>query len=117
MEGPAFKRHRSDAASPLPPQCCQVASFWYVRSNHDPVSLRLVMQGDDRLVSFTRRRLHGSWEYSENPNTFTVNFNSDPDKRPKAHTFVQIANTEIYRHVGHGAEWIVFLIYIPDESW
>ena len=114
VEGPAFKRQRGDA----PSQCRQVASFWYVRNDRVPVSLELVTQETgDRLVSFDRRRLHGSWEYTQNPNTFTVNFNADPDKRPKAHRFTQIVNTEVYRHVGTSAEWTVFLIYLPHESW
>ena len=117
MEDLEFKSPRSVAACRLPPQCRQVASFWYVRSNHDPVSLRLVMQGKDRLVSFTRRRLHGSWDYSENPNIFTVNFNDNPDKLPRAHTFTQIVNTDVYRHVGNRAEETVFLIYLPYASY
>ena len=49
----------------------------------------------EQLVSFDRRRLHGSWDYSENPNTFTVNFNANPDKLPRAHTFTQIVNTDV----------------------
>ena len=63
------------------------------------------------------RGLHGSWEYTQNPNTFTVNFNVNPDKLPRAHTFTQIVNTDVYRHVGNKAECTVFLIYLPYASY
>ena len=118
VEGPAFKRQRGDAPSQKPPQRSHVDSFWYVRNDQAPVSLELFTQETgDQLVSFDRRRLHGSWDYSENPNTFTVNFNANPDKLPRAHTFTQIVNTDVYRHVGNRAEETVFLIYLPYASY
>ena len=116
---------------PLPPkrprvvaQCVvidmHIASFWYVRANQPPVSLRLHTQetGEQR-VAYDGRRLHGNWEYTENQGvkTFTVEFNANPDHRPRVHTFTQIGNTEVYRHVGNTAEWTVMLIYLPSESW
>ena len=112
------KRRRGDAPSQKPPQRSHVDSFWYVRNDQAPVSLELFTQETgDQLVSFDRRRLHGSWDYSENPNTFTVNFNANPDKLPRAHTFTQIVNTDVYRHVGNKAECTVFLIYLPYASY
>ena len=82
------------------------------------MSLELVTaETGERLVSYADRGLHGSWEHTQNPNTFTVNFDADPDKRPRAHTFTQIVNTEVYRYVGTSAEWTVFLVYLPHESW
>ena len=97
-----------------------VASFWYVSDNQQPVSLRLHTQetGEQR-VAYDGRRLHGNWECTENHGvkTFTVEFNANPDNRPRLHTFSQIGNTEVYRHVGNEAEWTVTLIYLPDESW
>ena len=96
------------------------ASFWYVRANQPPVSLRLHTQETrEQRVSYDGRRLHGNWEYTENQgvNTFTVEFNANPDKPVRVHTFTQIGNTDVYRHVGNTAEWTVMLIYLPNESW
>ena len=82
------------------------------------MSLELVTaETGERLVSYADRGLHGSWEHTQNPNTFTVNFNADPDKRPKAHTFTQIDNTNTHRHIGNSAEWTVSIIYLPSASW
>ena len=73
----------------------------------------------EQRVADDGRRLHGNWEYTENQGvkTFIVEFNANPDHRPRVHTFTQIGNTEVYRHVGNTAEWTVMLIDLPSESW
>ena len=79
--------------------------------------LELVTHGTrGRLVSYNGGRLHGSWEQTQNPNTFTVNFNSEPDRDVWSHTFTQIVNTEVYRHVGTSGKWTVCIIYLPHGS-
>jgi len=96
------------------------ASFFYVRANHKPVPLRLhTKETGQKLVAYDGRREHGKWECTENHGvkTFTVEFNANPDNRPRRHTFSQIANTEVYRSEANDAEWSVTLIYLPDESW
>ena len=111
VDPPAIKRQEGGDA----PSQCQVARFLYVRHDRDPVFLELVMHEEtgERLVSYDDRGLHGSWEYTENPNTFTVNFNSNLEKEPKLHRFTQIVNTDVYRHVGTSGEWTVYIIYLP----
>jgi len=114
---PVFKRQRGGDA---PSQFRQGARFWYVRHDRDPVLLELVTQErqgtEDRLVSYGGGRLQGSWEYAQNPNTFTVNFNCNPDRDPRPHTFTEIDNTEVYRHVGTRGKWTVCIIYSPHGS-
>ena len=97
-----------------------VASFWYVRANQKPVSLRLhTKETGQKLVAYDGRREHGKWECTENHGvkTFTVEFNANPDNRPRRHTFSQIADTEVFRYEANDAEWTVTLIFLPDQSW
>ena len=117
MEPSSPKRPRCVAQ---PPRTGHALNFWYVRADQPPVSLELhTLETGERMVSYDGRRLHGHWVYTENPgvNTFTVEFNANPDKPPRVHAFTQIGNTEVYRYIGNAAQWNVTLIYLPSESW
>ena len=112
------KRARGDAVRMITDD--HVASFWYVRANQQPVSLRLhTQETGEKRVAYDGRRLHGNWECTEQDGvkTIVVGFNANPDHRPRRHTFHQIGTTEVYRHVGNDPEWTVTLIYLPDLSW
>ena len=89
-------------------------AFWYVRGNLKPVSLRLWGGDASKQVQFDGKRLHGSWSYAWDAQrrmaSYTVYFNSNPDKEPKYHKFEQIQATDTFRHWAPNPEWTAFII-------
>ena len=112
------KRPRLDEEHP---RTIQRASFWYVRNDQEPKSIRLdTLESGQRLVSYDEKSFHGNWEFtvdSSGRGTYSISFNANPAKRVRAHTFTQIGDTEVYLHVGNTAEWAVMTIYLPSSSW
>jgi len=95
-------------------------SFWYIRGNTETVSLRLLKRGDEHVVSHAGRRFHGNWEYNwdvvSQQGVFVVHFNAGPNKPVKYHRFVQVDQTNVYRHIAPTAEWSVVVIKVEDGA-
>ena len=47
---------------------------------------------------------------------FVVHFNADPNKQVKYHRFVQVDQTNVYRHIAPTAEWSVVVINVEDGA-
>ena len=81
----------------------------------DLVVMELFDRGGQQMVSYDNGHLHGSWVFefdqARRQGKFSIYFNARPDSRPvKPHVFVQIQETDVYRHVETTANWTVFLI-------
>ena len=114
------KRSRVDDEPTFRAPTARRKSFWYIRGNQPPTALCLdTLVTGQRLVSYDNKAMHGNWELTESPdgNTYSINFNANPDKPPRAHTFNQIDNTNTYRHIGNRAEWTVLIMFVPSSSW
>ena len=120
------KRPRRDGARPansLPLSHAFV--FHYVTAHTEPVRIELHERplGDElrRQVSYNHGALQGHWTFSEGaagePNVFEVHFNAQPDRDWRMHRFVQIKDTNVYRHIAEHPSWRVILIHLPEESW
>ena len=93
--------------------------FQYVRTNQRPVVMQLFEHCGHPRASYDGKELHGCWRYAFDEalglGTFYIDFNANPLSTPKPHVFVQIQETEVYRHINEGdANWTVFLIPVKD---
>ena len=74
-----------------------------------------------RYVSYENVDLLGQWNFSEGaagePNVFEVVFNTNPEREWRVHRFVQIRETNVYRHRDDHPGWHIFLVHLPNESW
>ena len=68
----------------------------------------------NRLVSFDGKAPHGSWAYAWDgavgKGAFKISFNCNPKRNPRDHVFVQVGETNVYRHWEHQAQWTAFII-------
>ena len=84
--------------------------FTYVRGNDErEIILRLMV---NQLVSFDGKAPHGSWAYAWDgvKGTFTISFNCNPERNAREHVFVQVGETNGYRHCADQAKWTAFII-------
>ena len=84
--------------------------FTYVRGNDKrEIILRLMK---NQLVSFDGKAPHGSWAYAWDgvKGAFTISFNCNRKRDPREHVFVQVGETNVYRHCEDQAKWTAFII-------
>ena len=68
----------------------------------------------DKQVSFDGKAPHGSWAYAWDgtvgKGAFTISSNCNPTITWRSHVFVQVGETNVYRHWEHQAQWTAFII-------
>ena len=86
--------------------------FTYVRGNDERETILRLMV--NRLVSFDGKAPHGSWAYAWDgavgKGAFKISFNCNPKRNPRDHVFVQVGETNVYRHWEHQVQWTAFII-------
>ena len=80
----------------------------------------MTKQHDFERALEEQKGFHDHWEYNwdvvSQQGVFVVHFNADPNKQVKYHRFVQVDQTNVYRHIAPTAEWSVVVINVEDGA-